>query len=111
MYYNQNNSGGAYFKVPTAPAGRLAVQARSGCRASPSPRQPPRLRPAFGPGYMNDPRNQPWRMGRFDNGNPHNYRMPFMPRWSTALTPFMQAAKGRRTARSAATRAHPPSAR
>jgi Hydrazine synthase alpha subunit middle domain len=50
--------------------------------------------PAFGPAYMNDPRNQPWRMGRFDNGNPHNYRMPFMPIGAIALTPFALGGEG-----------------
>ncbi|MCI0683584.1 MAG: hypothetical protein L0Y71_15880 [Gemmataceae bacterium] len=95
MYYNQNNSGfGAYFKWPTAPPIASYInpdpaveQAQRLARAS-------KYGPAFGPAYMNDPRNQPWRMGRFDNGNPHNYRMPFMPKWSTALTPFALGGEG-----------------
>ena len=63
-YYNQNNSGfGAYVKV--APDF-----------------------PRFGPGYMRDPRNAPWRFGRFDNGKGKYYRMPFMPEGSISLTPF-----------------------
>jgi outer membrane protein assembly factor BamB len=58
-YYNQNNSGfGAYVKVP--------------------PTQPEGY-PAFGPGYMHDERNKPWRFGRFDNGKGKWYRMPFLP--------------------------------
>lgn len=94
MYYNQNNSGfGAYFKVPTAPPDRSPFS------PDPAVEQAQRLASvgndiAFGPAYMNDPRNQPWRMGRFDNGNPHNYRMPFMPRWSIALTPFALGGEG-----------------
>jgi hypothetical protein len=73
-YYNQNNSGfGAYFKLPErVPAGT----------------------PAFGPGYMQDPRNTPWRMGRFDNGRPHLYRMPFMPTGAVPLTPFALGGEG-----------------
>lgn len=94
MYYNQNNSGfGAYFKLPTA------SPFRSQFFPDPAIEQADRLAssgnyPAFGPAYMNDPRNQSWRMGRFDNGNPHNYRMPFMPSWSTALTPFALGGEG-----------------
>ncbi|HVE42596.1 MAG TPA: FecR domain-containing protein, partial [Planctomycetota bacterium] len=67
-YYNQNNSGfGAYIQIPaTLPDGY----------------------PAFGPGYMNDPRNGPWRFGRFDNGKGKWYRMPFMPTNSISFTPF-----------------------
>jgi Hydrazine synthase alpha subunit middle domain len=67
-YYNQNNSGfGAYIKLPTTQ---------------------PEGYPAFGPGYMPDERNQPWRFGRFDNGKGKWYRMPFMPSGSVSFTPF-----------------------
>jgi hypothetical protein len=67
-YYNQNNSGfGAYVKLPPSP---------------------PDGYPAFGPARMNDPRNPPWRFGRFDNGKPKNYRLPFMPTGSVSFTPF-----------------------
>jgi hypothetical protein len=67
-YYNQNNSGfGAYIKLPPTP---------------------PQGSAAFGPAYMNDPRNPPWRFGRFDNGRPKNYRLPFMPTGSVSFTPF-----------------------
>jgi hypothetical protein len=67
-YYNQNNSGfGAYIQIPASlPEGY----------------------PAFGPGHMNDPRNGPWRFGRFDNGKGKWYRMPFMPTNSISFTPF-----------------------
>ena len=67
-YYNQNNSGfGAYIQIPASlPDGY----------------------PAFGPGYMNDPKNGPWRFGRFDNGKGKWYRMPFMPTNSISFTPF-----------------------
>ncbi len=67
-YYNQNNSGfGAYIKLP--------------------PTQPEGY-PAFGPGWMHDERNQPWRFGRFDNGKGKWYRLPFMPSGSVSFTPF-----------------------
>jgi hypothetical protein len=73
-YYNQNNSGfGAYLKMPPTP---------------------PDGYPAFGPAYMNDPRNKGWRYGRFDNGNPRYYRMPFMPTGAISLTPFTHGLEG-----------------
>ncbi len=73
-YYNQNNSGfGTYVKLPPSPPEGYA---------------------AFGPANMNDPANNPWRYGRGDNGNPRHYRMPFMPRFSVALTPFVHAHDG-----------------
>src|SRR4051812_46268440 len=73
-YYNQNNSGfGSYLKMPPSP---------------------PDGYPAFGPGYMNDPRNKPWRYGRHDNGNARNYRMPFMPTGAISLTPFSHGLEG-----------------
>lgn len=74
QYYNQNNSGfGAYIKLPlTSPQGYAP----------------------FGPAYMDDPRNPPWRQGRFDNGKGKYYRMPFMPTWSVSLTPFSHGVEG-----------------
>jgi hypothetical protein len=73
-YYNQNNSGfGAYIKLPPSP---------------------PEGYPAFGPANMHDPRNKPWRYGRFDNGNPRWYQMPFMPTGSVSLTPFSHGFEG-----------------
>lgn len=67
-YYNQNNSGfGALIKLPPTPPDGYA---------------------AFGPGYMNDPRNAPWRYGRYDNGKGNWYRKPFMPTGSVSFTPF-----------------------
>ncbi|HEX7899037.1 MAG TPA: FecR domain-containing protein [Planctomycetota bacterium] len=69
-YYNQNNSGfGAYIRVPAD-------------------------FPRFGPGYMNDPRNAPWRFGRYDNGKGKYYRMPFMPEGSISFTPFALNGEG-----------------
>jgi hypothetical protein len=66
-YYNQNNSGfGAYIQIPPATVGAAS----------------------FGPAYMNDVRNVPWRFGRFDNGKGKWYRMPFMPEKSISFTPF-----------------------
>jgi hypothetical protein len=73
-YYNQNNSGfGAYVKLPPSP---------------------PDGYPAFGPAHMNDPRNKPWRYGRFDNGKGKWYRLPFMPTGSVSLTPFSHGLEG-----------------
>ena len=67
-YYNQNNSGfGAYISMPP---------------------RPPSGQPGFGPAYMRDPRNAPWRFGRFDNAKGKWYRMPFMPTESKSFTPF-----------------------
>src|SRR5262249_5086075 len=73
-YYNQNNSGfGAYIKLPETP---------------------PASYPAFGPGYMNDPRNTPWRFGRFSNSKGKWYRMPFMPAGAVSFTPFTLTGEG-----------------
>lgn len=73
-YYNQNNSGfGAYIKLPPSP---------------------PEGYPAFGPAYMNDARNQPWRYGRHYNGIGKWYRIPFMPTGSVSLTPFSLGLEG-----------------
>ncbi|MEE2707685.1 MAG: hypothetical protein VX988_11580 [Planctomycetota bacterium] len=73
-YYNQNNSGfGAYIKLPPTPSAGQA---------------------AFGPAYMHDPRNKPWRYGRFYNTKPRLYRMPFMPVGSVSLTPFSHGREG-----------------
>jgi hypothetical protein len=71
-YYNLNNSGfGSYIKLPGE-----------------------QQYPAFGPAFMHDPRNKPWRMGRFDNGKGEWYRMPFMPAGSEMLTPFARIMEG-----------------
>jgi hypothetical protein len=43
---------------------------------------------------MSDPRNRPWRYGRFDNGRAKWYRMPFMPTGSMSLTPFSHGQEG-----------------
>lgn len=73
-YYNQNNSGfGAYIKLPASPPAGYA---------------------AFGPAAMHDPRNAPWRFGRFDNGKGKFYRMPFMPTGAESLTPFALNGEG-----------------
>jgi len=73
-YYNQNNSGfGAYLKMPPTP---------------------PEGQAAFGPAYMYDQRNKPWRFGRFSNGKGQWYRMPFMPTGSVAMTPFTHGREG-----------------
>ncbi|MBC7820813.1 MAG: hypothetical protein IAG10_28340 [Planctomycetaceae bacterium] len=73
-YYNQNNSGfGSYIKLPPSP---------------------PEGYPAFGPAFMNDSRNKPWRYGRHDNGKAKWYRIPFMPTGSVSLTPFALGLEG-----------------
>jgi hypothetical protein len=73
-YYNQNNSGfGAYIKLPASP---------------------PADYPAFGPAHMNDPRNSPWRFGRFYNAKGKWYRMPFMPTAAVSMTPFTLNGEG-----------------
>lgn len=73
-YYNQNNSGfGALVKLPPTPPDGYA---------------------AFGPGYMNDPRNVPWRYGRYDNGKGIWYRKPFMPTGAVSFTPFSMGLEG-----------------
>ncbi len=91
QYYNQNNSGfGTYIKLP----------APDWAGSPGSPHAVPDFHPAgydvpkFGPAYMSDPRNVPWRQGRFDNGRPHLYRMPFMPAGAVALTPFALGGEG-----------------
>lgn len=73
-YYNQNNSGfGAFIKLPE---------------------RPPSGTPAFGPAFLRDARNEPWRFGRHDNGKGKYYRMPFMPAGSVSLTPFALNGEG-----------------
>lgn len=80
-YYNQNNSGfGAYIMLLQP----FVLDIRSVDIPY----------PAFGPANMNDARNVPWRYGRFDNGNPRDYRMPFMPRGSVSMTPFSMGFEG-----------------
>jgi hypothetical protein len=73
-YYNQNNSGfGSYIRLPpAAPSGQAQ----------------------FGPANPRDPRNVPWRFGRFDNGKAKLYRMPFMPTGSVSFTPFALNGEG-----------------
>jgi len=68
-YYNLNNFGfGTFYKFPAhAPDGY----------------------PAFGPGYMPDPRNAPLRHSRYADGRPIYIRFPFSPYGVEALTPFI----------------------
>ncbi len=93
QYYNQNNSGfGSYIKLPIhvsawSPDGKLRAPGTDEWHAPPDP-------PLFGPAYRNDPRNVPWRQGRFDNGRPRQYRMPFMPTRAISLTPFALGGEG-----------------
>jgi hypothetical protein len=96
QYYNQNNSGfGTYISLlrPGSSGGQFG-------NAIDSDINPDRnfggyfAGPAFGPAYMNDPANKPWRFGRHDNGTPRYYRMPFMPTGSVSLTPFTHSHDG-----------------
>lgn len=73
-YYNQNNSGfGAYLKFPA---------------------NPPKEYASFGPADASDPRNPPLRFGRFQNGKPNYYRLPFSPYGVESLTQFANNAEG-----------------
>ena len=73
-YYNQNNSGfGAYFKLPPSPPAGYA---------------------GFGPAYRNDPRNPPFRFGRFDNARAKTYRLPFSPTGAESFTRFANNGEG-----------------
>ncbi len=83
-YYNQNNSGfGALIKLSQGKQVQYEPDGIGYDSAS---------YPAFGPAFMSD-RNQ-WRFGRYDNGLPHYYRMPFMPAGSECLTPFAHGVEG-----------------
>jgi hypothetical protein len=97
MYYNQNNSGfGSYMKMSATPGYTYTAAGLTAAEEQQFRLQTARLGgyTAFGPGFMNDPLNRPWRMGRHDNGNPRYYRMPFMPIDSIALTPFALGGEG-----------------
>ncbi|HKB38700.1 MAG TPA: hypothetical protein VKD72_19815, partial [Gemmataceae bacterium] len=73
-YYNQNNSGlGGYYKLPPAPPGGY---------------------PAFGPAWMQDPRNPPLRAGRHSNGRGKYTRLPFSPAGIESLTRFANFGEG-----------------
>jgi hypothetical protein len=110
-YYNQNNSGfGAYIKMPPVPPtygfagsggfggggygfGGSGFGGSSGFGGGPfGPTA--NAYPAFGPANMSDPRNQPWRYGRHDNGRHRYHKMPFMPLDSVSLTPFTHGIEG-----------------
>jgi hypothetical protein len=68
-YYNLNNFGfGTYYKLPPSP---------------------PEGYPAFGPGYMPDPRNARLRHSRHADGRAITISFPFSPRGVEALTPFV----------------------
>src|SRR5262249_19540737 len=87
QYYNQNNSGfGSYIKLPAPYPASPHSPDDSG--------QGWRGAAQFGPAHMTDPRNVSWRQGRFDNGRPHLYRMPFMPTGAVSLTPFALGGEG-----------------
>ncbi len=73
-YYNQTSHGfGSFVKFPPSP---------------------PWGQPAFGPGYMDDPRNPPLRHGRFDDGRPRVRRLPFSPAGIESLTHFARSDEG-----------------
>jgi len=73
-YYNLNNSGfGAYLRLPSSvPDGSLA----------------------FGPAWRGDTRNTPLRFGRYDNGKPKLYRLPFSPYGLASFTRFAGNGEG-----------------
>jgi hypothetical protein len=73
-YYNQTSSGfGGFVKFPAeVPAGQYA----------------------FGPGWMEDPRNPPLRQGRFDDGRPRVRRLPFSPYGIESITRFAKTEPG-----------------
>ncbi|MBL8795771.1 MAG: hypothetical protein JNM56_17840 [Planctomycetia bacterium] len=73
-YYNQTSSGfGGFVKFPAeVPAGQFA----------------------FGPGYMDDPRNPPLRHGRSDNGDARIRRLPFSPYGIEGITRFARTDEG-----------------
>src|SRR5437868_3355940 len=90
QYYNQNNSGfGTLIKMPPHPRDPSAAEI-----APPTAEKGYGDTPAFGPAHMSDAASKPWRQGRFDNGLPHWYRMPFLPRGSAPLTPFALGGEG-----------------
>ncbi len=97
-YYNLNNSGfGTYIKVPETPpplkhGGSFGYGYGGFGDVVNKPKTPTYA--SFGPAYMQDPENVPWRFGRHDNGNPVLYRMPFMPRGSESLTRFARIDDG-----------------
>ena len=62
--------------------------------------------PAFGPGYMNDPRNQPCMHGPVRQRQPAQLPHAVHAALVHGTDTVRAAVKGRRTARSAATRAH-----
>jgi hypothetical protein len=100
-YYNQNNSGfGAYIKLPSEKQQRVIRKLFRPLYKTEDeePKAKPESEwadaPIFGPAYMNDPLNTPWRYGRFDNGHAKWYRMPFMPTGSVSLTPFTHGLEG-----------------
>ncbi len=73
-YYNQTSSGlGSLVKFPAAA---------------------PKGQPAFGPGYVDDPRNPPLRHGRLDNGQARMRRLPFSPAGIESLTRFARSDEG-----------------
>jgi hypothetical protein len=73
-YYSQTSSGfGGFVKFPaTVPDGERA----------------------FGPGYVEDPRNPPLRHGRLDNGQPRVRRLPFSPFGIESVTRFARTDEG-----------------
>jgi len=73
-YYNQTSSGfGSFVKFPVAvPEGKTA----------------------FGPGYVDDPRNPELRGGKLDTGSPRVRRIPFSPFGVESLTRFARSDEG-----------------
>ncbi len=99
-YYNQNNSGfGAYVKLPAPRFERPPTAEDEASASYVGPAWFPRDVPypagqAFGPAYMQDSRNEPWRYGRHYNAKGRWYRLPFMPTGAVSLTPFTHGLEG-----------------
>lgn len=98
-YYNQNNSGfGAYIKLPRPGYNPMsAYRSPVGNEDADPGNMLSKLTggndyPAFAPANMDSTRG--WRYGRYDNGNPRYYKMPFLPLGSVSFTPFTHGLEG-----------------
>ena len=87
-YYNQNNSGfGGYYKLPPPPSPVRRPGREKGKTEG-------AVYPAFGPAWMDDPRNPPLRAGRFYNAKGKYNRLSFSPAGIESLTRFASFGEG-----------------
>ena len=87
-YYNQNNSGfGGYYKLPP-PSSPVRQPAKEKGKTEGA------VYPAFGPAWMDDPRNPRLRAGRHYNARPRHTRLPFSPAGIESLTRFANFGEG-----------------